>query len=390
MMIENSRGNGASDTGAAAENSLIASLPPGFSAEESLRSNSRQRSSEKWWKMWLATTRSYGPPSGTLKTSPSTKLVRSRRPFCSTVARVIASTFGQSSSVSCACWKRSATVSPYRPLPQAMSSTSSVSRVSAHGARTSASACEAGVAIPGLDRANVSQKLCSGVSASCSRTEPPVRTGGSVLEQDAETPEHSFWETFARSSPGIATPASHALAEVLAPWAETRETLEVLDIACGSGLYGLTVAERFQHAQLTLLDWPNVLAITRATVEQKGLLDRTSFVEGDVFSVPLGGPYDLVVASHIFHHFSEERCLELLRRLSSALKPGGRLAINEFSAAAPVSEEPFPRLFSIIMLVWTQEGEAYPVETYRRWLEATGFSPPEVHQGAGMPSRFLI
>ena len=29
------------------------------------------------------------------------------------------------------------------------------------------------------------------------------------------------------------------------------------------------------------------------------------------------------------------RCLELLRRLSSALKPGGRLAINEFSAAAP-------------------------------------------------------
>jgi ubiquinone/menaquinone biosynthesis C-methylase UbiE len=217
-----------------------------------------------------------------------------------------------------------------------------------------------------------------------------VREGRSVLEQDAETPEHSFWETFARSSPGIATPASHALAEALAPWAESRETLDVLDIACGSGLFGLTIAERFQHVQLTLLDWPNVLAITRGTVEQKGLLDRTSFVEGDVFGVPLGGPYDLVVASHIFHHFSEERCLELLRRLSSALKPGGRLAINEFSADAPVSEEPFPRLFSIIMLVWTQAGEAYPVETYRRWLEATGFSPPEVHQSPGMPSRFLI
>jgi C-methyltransferase len=217
-----------------------------------------------------------------------------------------------------------------------------------------------------------------------------VRTGGTVLEEDAETPGHSFWETFARSSPGIAIPASHALAEVLAPWAESRETLEVLDIACGSGLFGLTIAERFQHAHLTLLDWPNVLAITRGTVEQKGLLDRTSFVEGDVFGVPLGGPYDLVVASHIFHHFSEERCLELLRRLSSALKPGGRLAINEFSAAAPVSEEPFPRLFSIIMLVWTQEGEAYPVETYRRWLKASGFSPPAVHQGAGMPSRILI
>lgn len=217
-----------------------------------------------------------------------------------------------------------------------------------------------------------------------------VRAGRSVLEEDAETPELTFWETFARSSPGIATPASHALAEVLAPWAEKRATLDVLDVACGSGLYGLTIAERFPQARVTLLDWPNVLAITRETVERKGLLERTSFIEGDVFGVPLGGPYDLVVASHIFHHFREERCLELMRRLATALKPGGKLAINEFAPAGSVTEEPFPRLFSVIMLVFTQDGLAHPVETYQRLLAEAGFSPPELHQGSGMPSRFLI
>jgi C-methyltransferase len=218
-----------------------------------------------------------------------------------------------------------------------------------------------------------------------------VRTGGTVLEEDADTPGLSFWETFARSSTGIAAPASQALAQVLEPWATSRDSLDVLDIACGSGLYSLTLARQHEHARLTLLDWPNVLAITRGTVEEMGLLERTSFIEGDVFDVPLGGPYDLIVASHIFHHFSKERCVALMRRLADALKPDGRLAINDFMTVDTTpQEEPFPRLFSVVMLVFTHEGEAYPLEAYEEMLREAGFNAPEVHEGHGMPSRFLI
>ncbi len=35
-----------------------------------------------------------------------------------------------------------------------------------------------------------------------------------------------------------------------------------------------------------------------------------------------------------FHHFSEERCLELMRRLAGALKAGGRLVIHDFISGA--------------------------------------------------------
>jgi C-methyltransferase len=218
-----------------------------------------------------------------------------------------------------------------------------------------------------------------------------VRAGKTVLDQDADTPGHSFWETFARSSTGVAATASALLAELLAPWAGRREQLDILDVACGSGLYSLTLAGQQDHARVTLLDWPNVLEITRGTAERLGLGERTSSIEGDVFEVPLGGPYDLVIASHIFHHFSAERCLALMRRLADALKPGGKLAINEFTAEGErPADEPFPRLFSVIMLVWTQEGDAHPVGMYRRLLEQSGFGPPEVHEGRGMPSRFLI
>lgn len=218
-----------------------------------------------------------------------------------------------------------------------------------------------------------------------------VRRGGTVLEQHAETPGNEWWETFASSSPGMMAPASHALAELIRPWAQSRDTLEIIDVACGSGIYSLTLAAQYRQARVTLLDWENVLAVTRGTVERLGVGDRTSYIEGDVFEVPLGGPYDLIVASHIFHHFSEPRCLELMRRLFGALKPGGRLAINEFTAeGSRPADEPFPSLFSVIMLVWTREGQAHPLSTYERLLEEAGFAPPEIHQAAGMPSRFVI
>ena len=75
---------------------------------------------------------------------------------------------------------------------------------------------------------------------------------------------------------------------------------------------------------------------------------------------------------------------------ADALRPGGRLAINDFMAAGPPAEQPFPFLFSVMMLAWTREGEAYPLATYRRLVREAGFAPPTLQNGQGMPSSFLI
>ena len=134
-----------------------------------------------------------------------------------------------------------------------------------------------------------------------------------------------------------------------------------------------------------------MLEITRGYVSEAGLDDRTSYIEGDMFEVPLRGPYDLIITSHVFHHFSEERCGQLLGRLANALQDDGRLAIQDFMAAGSrPADEPFPRLFSVMMLVWTREGKAYSLGDYERMLVKGGFSPPEAQQPEGMPSRFLI
>jgi C-methyltransferase len=188
----------------------------------------------------------------------------------------------------------------------------------------------------------------------------------------------------------ISGPGSQALAELIEPWASPRDSLDILDVACGSGLFSLTQAAQHPKAHATLLDSAKVLDLTKDAIERLDLAERTSFIAGDAFEVPLAGPYDLIIVSHLFHHFSEERCLTLLSRLAAALKPDGRLVIHEFISGAAPTTTPFPYLFSVIMLTSTGEGEAHSLDTYEQLLRESGFTSPEVHPSQGMPSHFLI
>ena len=73
------------------------------------------------------------------------------------------------------------------------------------------------------------------------------------------------------------------------------------DVACGGGLYALTLAAQHPTARAILLDWANVLERIEDYVDRPALRERTSFLEGDAFEVALGGP--LITVSHIFGHF---------------------------------------------------------------------------------------
>lgn len=218
-----------------------------------------------------------------------------------------------------------------------------------------------------------------------------VRMGGTAMEEHAETPGHPFWEDFARWTAGMAGPGGQRLQEILEPWIADQEKVQVLDVACGTGLYGFGLAQRHRNVEVTSLDWPNVIDVTKRYVEHLQLQNTPRFLEGDMFTVDLGGPYDLVILSHVLHHFSEDRCRVLLQRMTDALRPGGRVAIHEFSPGdGDPRADAFAHIFSATMLVWTRQGEAYPETFYRRLLERCGFDAPEIHSGAGAPSKFLV
>jgi C-methyltransferase len=216
-----------------------------------------------------------------------------------------------------------------------------------------------------------------------------VRSGGTVLDVHAETPGYSYWEDFAAYATKVARPTAEVMAEVLAPWTTGLSTLDVLDVACGHGMYGYTMALRNPQAHVTSLDWPNVLAVAGQHAEKMGVRGRASFLPGDMFETDLGGPYDLVLLTNVTHHFSEQKVTELLSRLGKAVKPGGKLVIVGFTADQPPAVDPAPYLFSVLMLVWTFEGESHSVAAYDRSLAAAGFGPAAVHP-TDLPFRILV
>lgn len=217
-----------------------------------------------------------------------------------------------------------------------------------------------------------------------------VRAGGTVLDVHAETPEYAYWENFAAYATKVARPTAEVAAEVLAPWAKEIGDLSILDVACGHGVYGYTLAEHHPQARVTSLDWPNVLTVAEGHAERMGVRDRVSLRPGDMFTTPLGGPYDLVLLTNVTHHFSEDKVRELVTRLGAAVRPGGKLVIVGFTTGAePPAEDPAPYLFSVLMLVWTHEGESHSVAAYDRVLAAAGFGPATVHP-TDLPFRILV
>lgn len=206
-----------------------------------------------------------------------------------------------------------------------------------------------------------------------------VRAGTSVLESDAHSKDQEFWETFARATARDAAGKAKILAGLVG---KLPVDAEVLDVACGSGSYGAAFARA--GARVTLFDQPNVLRVTKRLVDAP-----VRYLEGDLFRTPFGGPYDAIVASHVFHHFDPRECAVLARKLAAALKPGGILAIQEFVPDEARAKRVQPLVFAVTMLVWTRAGDAYLASDYRRWLAAAGLKRFR-HHPLDLPGDFIL
>jgi 2-polyprenyl-3-methyl-5-hydroxy-6-metoxy-1,4-benzoquinol methylase len=217
-----------------------------------------------------------------------------------------------------------------------------------------------------------------------------VRHGGST-DTDGGTvaPENPVWVKFARAmAPLMAMPAE-LLAERLAAAGPTPR-LRVLDIAAGHGLFGISVAKRSAHAEITALDWPAVLEVATENAAAAGLADRFRRLPGSAFDVDLGSGYDLVLLTNFLHHFDRATCVALLRRVRAALVPGGRAAILEFAPDDSRVTPPMPAMFAFTMLATTAHGDAYTCTELGAMLADAGFARSEWHDLPPSMQRVII
>jgi len=205
-----------------------------------------------------------------------------------------------------------------------------------------------------------------------------VRKGGTAQSKEGTmAPEHPVWIDFARGMAPMMTPPAQALAELL-PLDATRPS-RILDIAAGHGVYGIAIAQKNAQAQLVALDWAPVLEVARGNAKAAGLADRFGTIAGSAFEVDLGENYDVVLVPNFLHHFDPPTCVIFLKRVHSALRPGGCVAIVEFVPNPDRVSPPEVASFSLVMLAITAAGDAYTFEELKDMLSRAGFKQAQQH-----------
>jgi len=165
--------------------------------------------------------------------------------------------------------------------------------------------------------------------------------------------------------------------------------VRVLDLAAGSGVWGIAMAQGAEKVSVTAVDWPEVIPVTQKTVGRFGLAERFSFIAGDLLEVDFGRDHTIATLGHILHSEGEERSRKLLKKTYDALAPGGTIAIAEFLVNADRTGPVNGLIFAVNMLVNTDTGNTYSLEEISSWLEEAGFTNVRTLEAPG-PSPLVL
>ena len=200
-----------------------------------------------------------------------------------------------------------------------------------------------------------------------------VRSGRTVLPGEGTVePENPVWVEFANSMVPMVAPAIAPLAQAVL--SHRPGPIRVLDIAAGHGMFGIEIARQNPAARIVALDWGPVLAVAKENARAAAVLERMEFLAGSAFDVEYGGPYDAVLLTNFLHHFDEATCVGLLRKVRSALAPGGIAATLEFVPNEDRVSPVMAAQFSMMMLGTTVKGDAYTLRDLERMHLAAGFT----------------
>jgi SAM-dependent methyltransferase len=216
-----------------------------------------------------------------------------------------------------------------------------------------------------------------------------VRSGRPEKRIDQEQDGVPFFLRFVEDIFPIHYPAAQRLAEVLGI-SQAAAPISVLDLAAGSGVWSIALAQQSPHVRVTAVDWAGVIPVTRKVTARLGVADRYQFLEGDLLEASFGDGHAIATAGHILHSEGEERSRLLLKKTFDALAPGGTIAIAEIL----VDEDrrgPLPALiFAVNMLVNSQHGDTFSLNEISSWLRSVGFEDVTTIEAPGLAPLLIL
>jgi ubiquinone/menaquinone biosynthesis C-methylase UbiE len=204
-----------------------------------------------------------------------------------------------------------------------------------------------------------------------------VRTGRPVTTVNSEKLGASFFAKFVASIFPLSYSAAKALGQHLRI-PKAKSPVSVLDLAAGSGVWGIALAEQSPLVSISAVDWPPVLPVTKRIARRHGVGNRFTMIPGDLLQVQFGKNHHVATLGHILHSEGPARSRKLLKKTFAALAPGGTIAVMEFLVNRERTDPVVALLFAVNMLVNTEEGDTFSFEEISGWLREAGFIKPRL------------
>ena len=199
-----------------------------------------------------------------------------------------------------------------------------------------------------------------------------VREGRPAVAVNQETEGTEFFSQLVENIIPMSYPPAQKLAEHLR-LSKSENEIRVLDLAAGSGIWGIALAQKSPRVRVTAVDWAGMIPTTKRITQRFGVGDRFNYVEGDILETNFGSRYDIATLGHILHSEGEERSRNLLKKTFRALKTGGVIAIAEWLVNNRRTEPAHSLMFAVQMLVNTERGDTFSFNEIKGWLEDAGF-----------------
>jgi len=197
-----------------------------------------------------------------------------------------------------------------------------------------------------------------------------LRTGAPAFEMDGGTAERA--EAYRKTVAGLAALFQHAapaFAARLAP--ELAVGARIVDVGCGSGVWGLALAAAVEGATVVGVDLAPVLDVFRETAAARGLAGRVSTVAGDMHEAPLP-PADVVLLANVLRLEPADRAAALLRRLAASVAPGGRLVVVDALAEGSPDRDVARTTYALHLALRTRRATVHAPAQVRAWCAEAG------------------
>jgi SAM-dependent methyltransferase len=160
----------------------------------------------------------------------------------------------------------------------------------------------------------------------------------------------------------------------------------MLDVGGSHGLYSVYFCRRVPAMRAEVLELPQAIESAAPLLASVNAEGRVRHRAGDVLDTDLGeGVYDVVLVSNFVHIFDAGHNRRIVSRLARALRPGGRLYIQDFVRPEAGTRADAVSSAQNLFFSTLSAGGVYSIAEQQQWQREAGLEPAAITRFLSTP-----